>query len=154
MESLLNDKTRKPGKAPVSVEMKDRICKIACTQKPKNATHGSVRNLAKQVGIGKSRVNRILREWGIQPHLTETFPCSTDEKVEEKLREVVGLYMNPPDNAILLWVEEQSRIRALERIPPLQPLREHLPARQTADYERHGRTTLFAALTGEMQGTP
>jgi transposase len=155
MESLLKDKTRKPGKAPVSVEMKDRICKIACTEKPKNTTHWSVRSLAKQVGIGKSTVNGILRERGIQPHLTETFPCSSDETGEEKLRDVVGLYMNPPDNAIILCVDEQSPIRALERTPPLLPLREHLPARQTADYERPGTTTLFAALnvlTGEVLG--
>jgi hypothetical protein len=111
-----------------------------------------VRSLAKQVGIGKSTVNRILRERGIHPHVTETFQGSSDEKGEEKLRDLVGLYMNPPDKAILLCVEEKSPIPALERTSPLLPLRENLPARQTADYERPGRTTLFAALTGEGLG--
>jgi transposase len=160
VESLLKDKTRKPGKTPISVEKKNEICKIACTGKPKNATHWSVRSLAKQVGISKSSVNTILRERGIKPHLVETFQFSTDTEFESKLKDVVGLYMNPPDNAIILCVDEKSQIQALERTQPLLPLRENIPARQTSDYERHGTTTpqfavLFAALnvlTGEVIG--
>jgi transposase len=84
LESLLKDKTRKPGKAPVSVETKNRICAIACNEKPKNAAHWSVRSLDKRAGISKSAVNNILRERGIKPHLTETFRFSGDEKFEEK----------------------------------------------------------------------
>jgi transposase len=155
VESLLKDKSRKPGKAPVSVETKNEICRIACNEKPKDATHWSVRSLAKRVGISKSAVNGILRERGIKPHLVETFQFSTDELFEEKLKDVVGLYMNPPDNAIVLCVDEKSQIQALERTQPLLPLRENIPARQTSDYERHGTTTLFAALnvlSGEVIG--
>jgi transposase len=114
-----------------------------------------VRSLAKRVGISKSAVNNILRERGIKPHLVETFRFSSEEKFEEKLKDVVGLYMNPPDNAIVLCVDGKSQIQALERTQPLLPLRENIPARQTADYERHGTTTLFAALnvlTGEVTG--
>jgi transposase len=156
LESLLKDKTRKPGKTPVSVETKNKICATACNEKPKNAAHWSVRSLAKRVGVSKSTVNNILRERGIKPHLVETFQFSTDEKFEEKLEDVVGLYMNPPDNAIVLCVDEKSQIQALERTQPLLPLRENIPARQTSDYERHGTTTLFAALnvlSGEVIGT-
>jgi hypothetical protein len=97
-----------------------------------------------------------LRERGIKPHLVETFQFSTDALFEEKLTDVVGLYMNSPDNAIILCVDEKSQIQALERTQPLLPLRENIPARQTADYERHGTTTLFAALnvlTGEVIGS-
>jgi transposase len=155
IESLLSDKTRKPGKAPISEEKKNELCKIACTEKPKNATHWSTRSLAKRVGISKSTVNTILRERGIKPHLVETFQFSTDPDFESKLKDVVGLYLNPPDDAIILCVDEKSQIQALERTQPLLPLRENIPARQTADYERHGTTTLFAALnvlTGEVIG--
>jgi transposase len=155
VESLLKDKTRKPGKTPISREKKNGIYKIACTEKPKNATHWSVRLLAKRVGVSKSAVNTILRERGIKPHLVETFQFSTDPEFESKLKDVVGLYLNPPDNAIILCVDEKSQIQALERTQPLLPLRENIPARQTSDYERHGTTTLFAALnvlTGEVIG--
>jgi transposase/DNA-binding XRE family transcriptional regulator len=144
----LKDKTRKLGKAPVSVETKNTICAIACSERPKDATHWS---LAKRVGVSKSTVNSILRERGINRHLVETCRFSTDEKFEEKLKAVVGLYMNPPDNAIVLCVDEKSQIQALERTQPLLPLRENIPS----DYERHGTTTLFAALnglTGEVIG--
>jgi transposase len=137
------------------VETKNKLCAIACNEKPKDAAHWSVRSLAKRVGISKSAVNNILRERGIKPRLVETFQFSGDEKFEEKLNDVVGLYVNPPDNAIVLCVDEKSRIQALERTQSLLPLRENIPARQTADYERHGTTTLFAALnvlTGEVTG--
>jgi transposase len=156
LASLLKDKTRKPGKIPISEGKKKEVCKIACSEKPGNAAHWSVRSLAKRVGISKSSVNAILRERGIKPPLVETFQFSTDELFEEKLKDVVGLYMNPPDNAIILCVDEKSQIQALERTQPLLALRENIPARQTADYERHGTTTLFAALnvlTGEVIGS-
>jgi DNA-binding XRE family transcriptional regulator len=93
----LKDKTRKPGKTPVSVETKNKLCSIACNEKPKDAAHWSVRSLAKQVGVSKSTVNNILRERGIKPHLVETFRFSKDEKFEEKLKDVAGLYMNSPE---------------------------------------------------------
>jgi transposase len=148
LESLLKDKTRKPGKMPVSEEKKNELCKIVRTEKPKDAVHWSVRSLAKRAGISKSSVNNILRERVIKPHLVETFQFSKDQLFEEKLNDVAGLYMNPPDNAIILCVDEKSQIQA-------PALRENIPARQTADYERYGTMALFAALnvlTGEVIG--
>jgi transposase len=155
IELLLRDKTRKPGKKPISEELKNEICKVACTEKPEGATHWSVRALARRFHIGKTTINMILRERNIKPHLDKSFQYSTDIAFEEKLTDVVGLYMNPPDNAIVYSVDEKTEIQALERTQPLLPLSEHVPACHTADYERHGTTTLFAALsmlTGNVIG--
>jgi transposase len=155
LDALLYEKTRKPGKAPISVELKNRICETACHEKPKNATHWSVRELAKKYHLGKTTINNILRERDIKPHLVKTFQFSTDEHFEEKLNDVVGLYLNPPDNAIVLCVDEKSEIQALERSSPLLPLGPHVRARQSSDYYRHGTTTLFVALdmlTGNVNG--
>jgi transposase len=155
IESLMHDKTRKPGKAPISEELKNEICNVVCTEKPKNATHWSVRDLAKRFHIGKSTINNILRERNIKPHLDKEFQFSTDPLFKEKLTDVVGLYMNPPDNAIVLCVDEKSEIQALERTAPLLPLGEHVPAAHSSDYYRYGTTTLFAALdmlTGNVVG--
>ncbi|MDR2510719.1 MAG: IS630 family transposase [Spirochaetaceae bacterium] len=155
LESLLHDKTRKPGRAPISVETKNKICETACHKKPKNATHWSTRDLAKKFRVSKATVNRILRERDIKPHKVATFTLSTDEQFAEKLNDVAGLYLNPPDNAIVLCLDEKSEIQALERSAPLLPLGPHIPARQTVDYFRHGTTTLFAALdmlTGNVKG--
>ena len=155
LASLLHDKTRKPGKAPIDEALKNRICQAACHEKPKNATHWSVRELAKKFGVSKTAVNTILRERDIKPHLVKTFAFSTDEHFEEKLNDVTGLYLNPPDNAIVLCVDEKSQVQALQRSAPLLPLGPHIPARQSADYFRHGTTTIFAALdmlTGNVKG--
>jgi transposase len=155
LDSLLRDKTRKSGTPPVSETIKNRVCTAACTEKPKDATHWSTRALAKRFHLGKSTVNNILRERGIKPHLEKEFRFSTDRRFEGKLTDVVGLYMNPPDNAIVLCVDEKSQIPALERSAPLLPLMPHVPARHSADYYRHGTTSLFAALdmlTGTVTG--
>jgi transposase len=155
MRLLVADKTRNPGKAAISEDVKNEICKTACTEKPANATHWSSRSLAKKFGIGHDAVNRILRERGIKPHLVKKFSFSNDPDFAEKLNCVAGLYMNPPENAIVLCVDEKSQIQALERTAPLLPLLPHVPERQTVDYERHGTTTLFAALnmlTGNVIG--
>ena len=155
LKALLRDKTRKPGKAPLSEVIKNKICETACHEKPKNATHWSVRELAKKFGVSKTRVNTLLRERAIKPHLVKKFTFSTDEHFEEKLNDVAGLYLNPPDNAIVLCVDEKSQVQALERSAPLLPLGPHIPARQSVDYFRHGTTTIFAALdmlTGNVKG--
>jgi transposase/transcriptional regulator with XRE-family HTH domain len=155
VEPLLRDKTRKPGKAPISNEVKNKICEVACQQKPKDATHWSTRELAKKFGVSKATVNRILRERDIKPHLVKTFKFSTDEHFADKLTDVVGLYVDPPENAVVLCVDEKSEVQALERSAPLLPLGPHIPARQTADYYRHGTTTVFAALdmlSGKVKG--
>jgi transposase len=155
IEALIRDKTRKPGKAPLSEEKKQQICRIACQEKPPGETHWSTRKLGKRVGVGHDAVNRILRERGIKPHLVKKFQLSTDPDFEGKLKDVAGLYMNPPENAIVLCVDEKSQIQALERTQPILPLLPGVPERQTVDYERHGTTTLFAALdvlTGNVIG--
>jgi len=146
VEALLADKTRKPGKAPVSDDIKNEVCRIACKEKPENGTHWSTRELAKRVGISYNSVNIILRERGIKPHLVQGFQFSTDPDFKKKLEDVVGLYLAPPENSIVLCIDEKSQIQALERTQPILPLREGIPERQTHDYHRHGTTTLFAAL--------
>ena len=109
-------------------------------------THWSARLLAEHLGISFASVARIWREWNLQPWRRETFKFSTDSQLEAKIRDVVGLYLNPPDKAIVLSIDEKSQIQALDRTAPILPLRPGLPERATHDYIRHGTTTLFAAL--------
>jgi len=146
VEALLRDRTRKPGKEPVSLETKNEICRIACQEKPEDATHWSTRELAKRVGISHNAVSLILRERGLRPHLVNSFQFSNDPDFEKKLEDVVGLYLDPPENSIVLCVDEKSQIQALERSQPILPMLPGVPERQTHDYYRHGTTTLFAAL--------
>jgi transposase len=146
VESLLRDKTRLPGKKPIPVEVKNELSRIVCNEKPDNATHWSSRELAKRLGIGHASVSNILRERGLKPHLVKSFQFSTDPDFAKKLEDVVGLYLNPPENSIVLCVDEKSQIQALERSQPILPLLPGVPERQTHDYYRHGTTTLFAAL--------
>ena len=109
-------------------------------------THWSARLLAEYLGISFASVARIWREWKLAPWRRETFKFSTDPQLEAKIRDVVGLYLNPPDKAIVLSIDEKSQIQALDRTAPILPLRPGLPERATHDYIRHGTTTLFAAL--------
>jgi len=109
-------------------------------------THWSARLLAEHLGISFASVARIWREWNLQPWRRETFKFSTDPQLEAKIRDVVGLYLNPPDKAIVLSIDEKSQIQALDRTAPILPMRPGLPERATHDYVRHGTTTLFAAL--------
>ena len=146
IDSLLRDKTRKPGKEPVSQKIKNEIYRLVCNEKPKDETHWSCRTLAKKVGIGKTTVNLILQELGLQPHKVSKRNYSNDPDFEAKLKDVVGLYLKPPKNAIILCVDEKSQIQALERSQPILPIIRKVPERQTVDYLRHGTTTLFAAL--------
>ena len=122
---------------------------------PKGATHWSTRQLAKATGMSKSSVQRIWHAFGLKPHRTESFQLSKDPLLIEKVRDIVGLYMSPPENALVLCVDEKSQIQALDRTQPLLPLRPGQAERRTHDYERHGTTTLFAALdtmTGSVIG--
>ena len=114
--------------------------------KPKGSTHWSCRTMAAAQGISKSSVNRIWRSHNIKPHRTETFKLSRDPKFMEKLTDVVGLYLNPPDQAMVLCVDEKSQIQALQRTQPGLPLKKGRCGTMTHDYKRHGTTTLFAAL--------
>ena len=114
--------------------------------KPDGATHWTVRTLARHLGISRTMVHRVWQRFDIQPHRVETFKISNDPKFEDKVHDIVGLYLNPPDRALVLCVDEKSQIQALDRTAPLLPLRPSLPERQTHDYRRHGTTTLFAAF--------
>lgn len=113
---------------------------------PRDATHWSTRDLAKQEGLSQSTVARIWKAFALQPHRTETFKLSKDPLFIDKVRDIVGLYLHPPDRALVLCVDEKSQIQALDRTAPLLPMRPGLPARRTHDYVRHGTTSLFAAL--------
>lgn len=122
---------------------------------PANATHWSSRGMAKASGLSVSTVQRIWRAFGLQPHRIETFKLSTDPDFVAKVRDVVGLYMAPPERAIVLCVDEKSQIQALDRSQPMLPMRPGQPARRSHDYKRHGTTSLFAALdiaTGAVIG--
>jgi transposase len=122
---------------------------------PANATHWSSRGMAKASGLSVSTVQRIWRAFGLQPHRIESFKLSTDPDFVAKVRDVVGLYMSPPERAIVLCVDEKSQIQALDRSQPMLPMRPGQPARRSHDYKRHGTTSLFAALdiaTGAVIG--
>ena len=124
-------------------------------ERPREATHWSTRLLAKKVGMSQSTVSRAWRAFGLQPHRSETFKLSTDPLFIDKVRDIVGLYMDPPTKAMVLCVDEKSQIQALDRTQPMLPLAPGLPERRTHDYKRHGTTTLFAALdvaTGKVIG--
>jgi transposase len=122
---------------------------------PKDATHWSSRGMAKESGVSVSSVQRIWRAFGLQPHRMETFKLSTDPDFVAKVRDVVGLYVSPPQHAVVLCVDEKSQIQALDRSQPMLPMRPGQPARRSHDYTRHGTTSLFAALdiaTGKVIG--
>jgi transposase len=122
---------------------------------PQNATHWSSRGMAKASGVSVSSVQRIWRAFGLQPHRMETFKLSTDPDFVAKVRDVVGLYVSPPEHAVVLCVDEKSQIQALDRSQPMLPMRPGQPARRSHDYTRHGTTSLFAALdiaTGKIIG--
>src|SRR5215471_3104074 len=124
--------------------------------RPPGATHWSTRSMARRSGISTSSVGRIWRAFGLQPHRLETFKLSTDPLFVTKVRDIVGLYLNPPDHALVLCVDEKSQIQALDRTRPILPLRPGVPARQSHDYIRNGTTSLFAALdvaTGKVIGS-
>jgi transposase len=123
--------------------------------KPEAATHWSTRGMAKTMGLSQAAIGRIWRAFGLQPHRTDTFKLSTDPLFIEKVRDVVGLYLSPPERAIVLCVDEKSQVQALHRTQPLLPLGPGQAERGTHDYERNGVTSLFAALnvaTGEVIG--
>lgn len=113
---------------------------------PANSTHWSSRLMAKKTGLSQTAIVRIWRAFGLQPHRVENFKFSKDPQFVEKVRDIVGLYMNPPDHAIVLCVDEKSQVQALNRTQPILPLAPGVPSRQSHDYQRHGVTSLFAAL--------
>lgn len=141
---------RKVGDAHV-----ERVIALTLNRQPKAATHWSTRLMAKEAKLNQTAVSRIWRAFGLQPHRQETFKLSTDPLFVDKVRDVVGLYLNPPERAVVLCVDEKSQIQALSRSQPMLPLTFGLPERRTHDYRRHGATSLFAALelaTGRVIG--
>ncbi len=137
----------RPGRLPrISQKKVSAIVEATLHTAPAGATHWSARTMAAAQGVSEATVRRIWNQHNLKPHLVETFKLSHDPRFLEKLYDVVGLYLNPPDKALVLCVDEKSQIQALERSQPLLPLRPGIPARQTHDYKRHGTTTLFAAL--------
>jgi transposase len=113
---------------------------------PLGMTHWSSRLLAKEMGVSDFTISTTWKKWGLQPWRSETFKFSTDPELEAKIRDVVGLYLDPPERAVVLCVDEKSQVQALDRTAPILPLRPGIPQKQTHDYVRHGTTTLFAAL--------
>ncbi|WP_146661203.1 IS630 family transposase [Enhygromyxa salina] len=151
----LHDLPRPKTARKLSDEKVEEVLRSTLETTPKGQTHWSTRQLAKKLGVSQSSVSRIWRAFSLKPHRQETFRLSTDDFFVEKVRDVVGLYMSPPDNALVLCVDEKSQIQALERGQPVIPMLFGQPERQTPQYLRHGTTTLFAALniaTGEVIG--
>jgi transposase len=140
------DDRPKPGRPAVIDPVAIVLATLEVPPENLGVTHWSSRLLAKQLGISDYTVTTTWKKWGLQPWRVQTFKFSTDPELEAKIRDVVGLYLNPPDKAIVLCVDEKSQVQALDRTAPVLPLRLGMPEKQTADYVRHGTTTLFAAL--------
>jgi len=147
LEGLKKDAPR-PGRKPrISPAKIQAVVEATLHTTPPNATHWSTRSMAKAQHLSEASIRRIWHMHNLKPHLLESFKLSRDKNFVEKLTDVVGLYLNPPDKALVLCVDEKSQIQALDRSQPLLPLRPGVPARQSHDYKRNGTTTLFAALS-------
>ncbi|MFC5357898.1 IS630 family transposase [Azospirillum himalayense] len=155
VNGLLRDRPR-PGRPPsVSADEVRGVVETTLRETPANATHWSTRTLARVVGLGKTTIQKIWREHGLKPHLTKGFKVSNVPAFVEKVRDVVGPYIDPPEHAVVLSVDEKSQIQALERTQAPLPMTRAQPQTRTHDYTRHGTTTLFAALdvkTGHVIG--
>ena len=154
LDGLL-DEPRPGAPRKITDEDVERVIARTLESKPRDATHWSTRSMARATDMSQSAVSRIWRAFGLQPHRTETFKLSKDPLFIEKVRDIVGLYMDPPDRAMVLCVDEKSQMQALHRTQPLLPMRPRQPERRTHDYVRHGTTSLFAALdvaTGTVIG--
>ena len=145
-EGLLRDKTRPSRIPPLGAEVAERVVALTQTDPPAETTHWTAAMMAKRVGISASSVQRIWRAHGLQPHRVRQFKLSNDPQFVDKLRDVVGLYVDPPAHAIVLSVDEKSQIQALDRTQPGLPMKKGRAGTMTHDYKRHGTTTLFAAL--------
>src|SRR6202162_5689974 len=146
IEAIRERQKRKRSGRALTRELEQKILDTTLQTRPADATHWSVRVLAAKLGISRMMVQRVWQRYDIQPHRVEKFKISNDPKFEDKVRDVVGLYLDPPDRALVLCVDEKSQIQALDRTAPILPLRPGLPERQTHDYKRYGTTTLFAAF--------
>jgi transposase len=155
VEGLRRDASRPGRKPPLSAAVIARVVEMTLHEAPPGATHWSVRSMARAAGISHTSVQRIWKAHDLKPHLVKTFKLSNDKHFVEKVTDIVGLYLDPPDKALVLAVDEKSQIQALDRTQPGLPLKKGRAGTMTHDYKRHGTTTLFAALnvaTGEVIG--
>jgi len=142
----LHDEPRPGAPRTISDADVERVIARTLEEAPRDATHWSTRSMAAQVGLSQSAVSRIWRAFALKPHQLESFKLSTDPLFIEKVRDIVGLYLNPPEAAVVLCVDEKTQVQALDRTAPILPLLPGTPARATHDYRRHGTTNLYAAL--------
>jgi len=155
LAGLQRDATRRGRKPPLAASVIEKVVHMTLHEKPPAATHWSARRLAKAAGISHTSVQRIWSAHGLKPHLVKTFKLSNDKHFVEKVQDVVGLYLDPPDKAIVFSVDEKSQIQALDRTQPGLPMKKGRAGTMTHDYKRNGTTTLFAALdvaTGRVIG--
>jgi transposase len=146
VEGLLKDATRPPRRKPLAAEKIKQVVRMTLRTTPPDATHWSLSSMATATGLSRSSVQRIWSRHGLKPHLMETFKVSRDRNFAAKVKDVVGLYIDPPDKALVLSVDEKSQIQALDRTQPGLPMKKGRAGTMTHDYKRHGTTTLFAAL--------
>ena len=146
LDGIMKDLPRGGRKPTKRAKHESRIVQKVTQEKPKNATHWSTRTLAEALGVSQSMVQRVLKANGLRPHLVKTFKVSNDPRFEEKLRDVVGLYLNPPENALVISADEKTSIQALDRTQPGLPMVKGRCGTMTHDYKRNGTTTLFAAM--------
>ena len=146
VDGLLRDKTRPPGRAPLSKAKVAEVLALTCSEPPGEVTHWTGRAVAKITGVSLRAVQRLWEQHRLQPHRVRTFKRSKDPAFAAKVEDIVGLYMSPPHHAVVLSIDEKSQIQALDRTQPGLPLKPGKCATMTHDYKRHGTTTLFAAL--------
>jgi len=142
----LHDEPRPGAPRTISDADVERVIVKTLEETPKDATHWSTRSMAKAAGMSQTAVSKIWRAFGLKPHLVESFKLSPDPQFIDKVRDIVGLYLNPPDAAVVLCIDEKSQIQALDRTAPVLPLLPGTPSRRTHDYRRNGITNLYAAL--------
>jgi transposase len=142
----LHDEPRPGRPRTISDQDVERVIVKTLEEQPANATHWSTRSMARATGLNQTAVSRIWRAFGLKPHLTEAFKLSTDPQFIDKVRDVVGLYLHPPEAALVLCVDEKTQVQAVDRTAPILPLLPGTPQRRTHDYRRHGVTNLYAAL--------
>jgi len=145
-DALLRDKTRPPGKTPVSLSTVANVVALTCSEPPGEVTHWTGRAMAKAAGLSLTTIQRIWKAHKLAPHRLRSFKRSNDPAFAEKVEDIVGLYMHPPAHAVVLSIDEKSQIQALDRTQPGLPLKPGKAGTMTHDYKRHGTTTLFAAF--------
>jgi transposase len=152
----LSDEPRPGAPRTITDERVEAVVTRTLEETPAGGdTHWSTRSMARSTGMSQSAISRIWRAFGLKPHLVDTWKLSTDPQFIDKVRDVVGLYLDPPDKAMVLAVDEKSQMQALDRTAPMLPMMPGVPSRRTHDYVRHGTTSLFAALdiaTGKIIG--